>query len=1020
MSDNKFNAEEIIEEETIIHRRRVQRTANPEVSLTQGEDPLIVDATSVRTVSSESTQDTTTASLPPTQNETTERRQRMPRLPSLKTPDQQRLTKIFNLTHGTVGRAVDISDVSDFAHTKTLATLAYALTHEKSITKAATNDLFLQAVQTLYRLPSGQKVPTSVLRRDWNESLFELVERRPLIRADLSSAESRGLTAVSQIKGIPARFILIEEVQELLETTPQNLFSNIYRKRHAGKEAQDIEAVFHDVEVQRYYRALRRINGQGIEQSWQAFKEDWNTPISQVVLKPALQSDESLQEMRRKMADLNEQKSKWTQDNKELREQLFKPIPTTAGGKTLKKLMEENAALQDRTETEKAVWAQRNNMLRQQLNQPSVKQGKNATIAEMKAENATLKETLNKAQQGIVRSIVHKNEKEAVNKKQAEIRFLEENRDNHTPSSYIPAGMPTVFDVDTTWAEMDQEEEQARLSAMEQERDNHDMMDFIPNAMDDGRFDLDAVWAEMDQEEALNKRIDELNNQTIVPESAAQNLTSLEFRNIHDYQDIEEALKRKVQQRQDSVQPQPEPQPEPQQEIQPEPQPEPQPEQDQIQYADETLRQYYETEIYRNALFKATDYESEGDDKQDFEHFCHYWKKPFKTYLSEQQIGTTERDAYNDKSLVKLNDLLRGKSPSILGPVAFHKNYDKTMGDIILSVPLNQRSSLMKFAALSTAAGIIGLSTLVAFFGFGKKDRKDNQSTQLPPVHMVADADKEQEDETKPAPEVVRVTKPITRVASPTPSGTIRYSNPTTARAWTPMPRMSGTRLVQANWTAFPLTGRNRHIPVGGKDQVIIQNEYSFFLETMKRNNVGISDAIGNKLARNQIAGPRISVYTVDGIVIDRFTVDNMVACADMIDNYRHNMKSVLSGMTPAQQIRYMEAVGPSIGFSTQQQETWQAMNPNETALALKTISQDIQDRRLSNPNLSLFDATVGALSDFRNLHPENKSLSLIGYQVLTRHREAQIVKTQGSSTNAPDNNALQQWRLKNQLQGRS
>ena len=807
MSDLDFQADETIEEETIIHRKRIKRTIRPEPAAPRSVQ-AVIDATSQMNKAK-------AKQLPAAKQDTPKMRSRALPPSSAKTPQQQRLTKIFNLTRGTVGRKVDSDELTAFAETKTLATLAYALTHEKSVTKAASNKLFKQAVQTLYHVPADRNIPIAVLKRDWNESLARLSERRPLVRAELSAAEARGLDAVARIKDIPAQFVLSDEIHDLLDTTPERLFTDIYRKRHAGKEPQTQEDVFHDAEVQRYYRALRRIDdGDGIEQSWRAFKEDWTAPIAQVVLKAALPSDEKLKETRRRVAQLNAQKAVWSRQNKELRNQLFKPVPTTAGGKTLEKLIEENSALWERTETERDVWTKRNNTLRDQLNQSAVKASPTQTLKDMKAENASLKETLAKAQQGQVRSAVRKNERQNLKKHQDKIRFLDENRDNHTVPGYLPTAMPTVFDVDATWNEMDREEEQARLDAMEQSRDNHDVPSFLPNAAGDGRFDVDAVWDEMDREAAFQAHLDEVERRNLtVPEAAAANLTNTELRDVHDYQDIEDKINRKREQERhekeaafqahlDEVErrnlvvpeaaaanlintelrdvhdyqdiedkinrkrakiqspatksknpntsftltvtpnpsdtftatpkpepiptPSPAPKPEP---VQPDPKLLPEPPQERDK-GDESLRRYYEVDVYRTALFKAIDYEATGNDNQDFPHFCHYWKKPFKTYLSEIKAGSNKRDAYNDTAITKLNDLLRGKSPSILAPDTFQKNYDKTMGDIILSVPLNQHNALKKWLAVAAVVGTVSIATLVTFLSFGKKDKQETHVAQ--------------------------------------------------------------------------------------------------------------------------------------------------------------------------------------------------------------------------------------------------------------------------------------------------
>ena len=984
MSDLDFQADETIEEETIIHRKRIKRTIRPEPAAPRSVQ-AVIDAT-LRMNEPKAKQ------LPAAKQDTPKMRSRALPPSSAKTPQQQRLTKIFNLTRGTVGRKVDSDELTAFAETKTLATLAYALTHEKSVTKAAENTLFVQAVQTLYHVPADRNIPIAVLKRDWNESLARLSERRPLVRAELSAAEARGLDAVARIKDIPAQFVLSDEIHDLLDTTPERLFTDIYRKRHAGKEPQTQEDVFHDAEVQRYYRALRRIDdGDGIEQSWRAFKEDWTAPIAQVVLKAALPSDEKLKETRRRVAQLNAQKAVWSRQNKELRNQLFKPVPTTAGGKTLKKLIEENAALWERTETERDVWTKRNNTLRAQLNQSAVKASPTQTLKDMKAENASLKETLAKAQQGQVRSAVRKNERQNLKKHQDKIRFLDENRDNHTVPGYLPTAMPTVFDVDATWNEMDREEEQARLDAMEQSRDNHDVPSLLPNAAGDGRFDVDAVWDEMDREAAFQAHLDEVERRNLtVPEAAAANLTNTELRDVHDYQDIEDKINRKRAKIQSPAtksknpntsftltvtpnpsdtftatpkpEPIPTPSPAPKQEPTPTPAPEPEPTPEQHSEGDESLRRYYEVDVYRTALFKAIDYEATGNDNQDFPHFCHYWKKPFKTYLSEIKAGSNERDAYNDTAITKLNDLLRGKNPSILAPDTFQKNYDKTMGDIILSVPLNQHNALKKWLAVAAVAGTVSIATLVALFSIGKKDKQETRVAQAAPTHQTAP-------------------KPAVKQAAPV-TNTPKIVRVNTERA--PYPYMTGTQVVQANWSAFHRDHiGGTKIPQYGKDKVILENEYNFFLEVMKRNNISIADAIADKSAAQQLLGPKVSIYTVDGTIVDQFSVDNVDACAEMIDHYRHNLKTVLSGMKPDQQIKYMSAVGPSIGLSTFQQETWQKLHPNEAAQALKIISADVRDRQLSNPELSLFDATVDAIADFRETHPDNQALSLTGYQVI-------------------------------------
>ena len=1061
MSDLDFQADETIEEETIIHRKRIKRTIRPEPAAPRSVQ-AVIDATPQMNKAK-------AKQLPAAKQDTPEMRSRALPPSSAKTPQQQRLTKIFNLTRGTVGRKVDSDELTAFAETKTLATLAYALTHEKSVTKVAANTLFMQAVQTLYHVPVGRNIPIAVLKRDWNESLARLSERRPLTRAELSAAEARGLDAVARIKDIPAQFVLSDEIHNLLDTTPERLFTDIYRKRHAGKEPQTQEDVFHDAEVQRYYRALRRIdNGDGIGQSWRAFKEDWNEPIAQVVLKPALPSDARLKETRRRVAQLNAQKAVWSRQNKELRNQLFKPVPTTAGGKTLEKLIEENSALWERTETERDVWTKRNNTLRDQLNQSAVKASPTQTLKDMKAENASLKETLAKAQQGQVRSAVRKNERQNLKKHQDKIRFLDENRDNHTVPGYLPTAMPTVFDVDATWNEMDREEEQARLDAMEQSRDNHDVPSFLPNAAGDGRFDVDAVWDEMDREETFQARLDEVERRNlVVPEAAAANLTNTELRDVHDYQDIEDKINQKREQERhekeaafqahlDEVErrnlvvpeaaaanlintelrdvhdyqdiedkinrkrakiqppavrpkapntsftftvtpnpsdtfavtpkpepiptPSPAPKPEP---VQPDPKLLPEPPQERDK-GDESLRRYYEVDVYRNALFKATDYEPTGNDNQDFPHFCHYWKKPLKTYLSEINAGSNERDAYNDTTRTKLNDLLRGKNPSLLGPAALHKNYEKTMGDIILSVPLNQHNALKKWLAVAAVAGTVSIATLVALFSIGKKDKQETRVAQAAPTHQTAP-------------------KPAVKQAAPV-TNTPKIVRVNTERA--PYPYMTGTQVVQANWSAFhrdQIGGAK--IPQYGKDKVILENEYNFFLEVMKRNNIGIADAIADKSAAQQLLGPKVSIYTVDGTIVDQFSVDNVDACAEMIDHYRHNLKTVLSGMKPDQQIKYMSAVGPSIGLSTFQQETWQKLHPNEAAQALKIISADVRDRQLSNPELSLFDATVDAIADFRETHPDNQALSLTGYQVISRYQAQQQVQTASRDNTVPMDN---------------
>ena len=173
----------------------------------------------------------------------------------------------------------------------------------------------------------------------------------------------------------------------------------------------------------------------------------------------------------------------------------------------------------------------------------------------------------------------------------------------------------------------------------------------------------------------------------------------------------------------------------------------------------------------------------------------------------------------------------------------------------------------------------------------------------------------------------------------------------------------------------------------------------------MKRNNISIADAIADKSAKQQLLGPKVSIYTVDGTIVDQFSVDNVDACAEMIDHYRHNLKTVLSGMKPDQQIKYMSAVGPSIGLSTFQQETWQKLHPNEAAQALKIISADVRDRQLSNPELSLFDATVDAIADFRETHPDNQALSLTGYQVISRYQAQQQVQTAARDNTEPMDN---------------
>ncbi len=173
--------------------------------------------------------------------------------------------------------------------------------HYPTMTEDEQTEILNRVATLIYQMqPDQQDIASSLLKRDADASLIDVVSRQPLLQKELTLAEKRAMKVLSDFSGVPTRLITKENIRTFLDHKMGDVVRQIYQDEFPGADWPDSAFGIFEIEsVRAFYRSLRRVkDGVGVNKSLPRFLEDWNDSIKNIVLKKALHSDEKLAEMR--------------------------------------------------------------------------------------------------------------------------------------------------------------------------------------------------------------------------------------------------------------------------------------------------------------------------------------------------------------------------------------------------------------------------------------------------------------------------------------------------------------------------------------------------------------------------------------------------------------------------------------------------------------------------------------------------------------------------------------------------
>ena len=409
------------------------------------------------------------------------------------------------------------------------------------------------------------------------------------------------------------------------------------------------------------------------------------------------------------------------------------------------------------------------------------------------------------------------------------------------------------------------------------------------------------------------------------------------------------------------------------------------------------LKPYYYR--YHRTVAKVGGYLESVNEKYNQYLFVKYWNKSLNEIADEQipDVSPEERINWITEQVDHLADTGAGQDRDV-SPAEAQQHVSESVGNVILhyhgKMKQNQFKRMLIPLFVLASLATVGYLT-------GKAFAKDNKEAPVA-TPIVATNAVETVVVDKPASETtkaVQVSEKTTENKQVVPNTkvvggglvNVTFNNATlnfysgvasqqenhhvqekTERCLTlqPLPA-NNARYVFSDDLSFRVVG-NARLP-SRKAALLVRNTAAKSMIMLLRDGLSIEQAAREITASNvqSIRGPRITLHDMRGATIAQFSVNDAAKFLYFTNGVTQNLADNLKGVPPAMAVKWLEAFGGTLSYTTQQLEQMLSAAPQEQVVTVVAEwKKGIQAELTANPKQSETTATLKALKDVRENNP--------------------------------------------------
>ena len=856
--------------------------------------------------------------------------------------------------------------------------------------------IILKTLSLIYGVPETDERTLWFLKeRDAEKNLMDVLTRPRLLKKELTKAERLALASFSEISGIKYDLLTKDDLRGFMTNTTQNIMRSVYMTSEGIEDPFLIKdkhpwEIFENESVRKAYRSLRGIvGGAAMNKSADEFLADWDETIESVVIKRRLTADE-----RREQLKINAQiQAMWKKRKAELNDKSDIVWPEKAPAVSsdaeiemfeadqLNRLRIENAILRSglaRMDGRMTILGQELRAVYRRMRRAErnlIDEQNRSADAKMAWEQALTAEKQKTADERL-RADRAEDEAAVLAEQIAELeRSLHVHQKNNQSTKKettlkIKELKKQVEETKTALREQKVGSLQLRKKIAELQGQVYDLtvslkrqkMRLKMQENNQSKNKLETTWTPMAEPVKDNPKTVKIPATEPVAQSYAEEVEARRLKNEA------EKAKRAAEERMA----------------------------ENFVLSAELKPYYYR---YHRTVAKVGGYLESVNEKYNQYLFVKYWNKSLNEIADEQipDVSPEERINWITEQVDHLADTGAGQDRDV-SPAEAQQHVSESVGNVILhyhgKMKQNQFKRMLIPLFVLASLATVGYLT-------GKAFAKDNKEAPVA-TPIVATNAVETVVVDKPASETtkaVQVSEKTTENKQVVPNTkvvggglvNVTFNNATlnfysgvasqqenhhvqekTERCLTlqPLPA-NNARYVFSDDLSFRVVG-NARLP-SRKAALLVRNTAAKSMIMLLRDGLSIEQAAREITASNvqSIRGPRITLHDMRGATIAQFSVNDAAKFLYFTNGVTQNLADNLKGVPPAMAVKWLEAFGGTLSYTTQQLEQMLSAAPQEQVVTVVAEwKKGIQAELTANPKQSETTATLKALKDVRENNP--------------------------------------------------
>lgn len=856
--------------------------------------------------------------------------------------------------------------------------------------------IILKTLSLIYGVPETDERTLWFLKeRDAEKNLMDVLTRPRLLKKELTKAERLALASFSEISGIKYDLLTKDDLRGFMTNTTQNIMRSVYMTSEGINDLSFVIdkhplEIFENESVRKVYRSLRGIvGGAAMNKSADEFLADWDETIESVVIKRRLTADE-----RREQLKINAQiQAMWKKRKAELNDKsdIVWPEKTPAVSSDaeieifeadqLNRLRIENAILRSgvaRMDGRMTILGQElravyrrmrraeRNLIDEQNRSADAKMAWEQALTTEKQKTADERLRADRAEDEaavlaeqiaeLERSLhVHQKNSRGT-KKETTLKIKELKKQVEETKNALRDQKVGSLHLRKKIAELQGQVYDLTVSLKRQK------MRLKMQENNQSKNKLETTWTPMAEPVKDNPKTVKIPATEPVAQSYAEEVEARRLKNEA------EKAKRAAEERMA----------------------------ENFVLSAELKPYYYR---YHRTVAKVGGYLESVNEKYNQYLFVKYWNKSLNEIADEQipDVSPEERINWITEQVDHLADTGAGRDRDV-SPAEAQQHASESVGNVILhyhgKMKQNQFKRMLIPLFVLASLATVGYLTAKAF-------GKDNKEASIP-APIVATNAVEAVVVDKPASETtkaVQVSEKTTENKQVVPNTkavggglvNVTFNNATlnfysgvasqqenhhvpeeTERCLTlqPLPA-NNARYVFSDDLSFRVVG-NARLP-SRKAALLVRNTAAKSMIMLLRDGLSIEQAAREITASNvqSIRGPRITLHDMRGATIAQFSVNDAAKFLYFANGVTQNLADNLKGVPPAMAVKWLEAFGGTLSYTTPQLEQMLSAAPQEQVVAVATEwKEGVQAELKANPKQSETTAALKALKDVRENNP--------------------------------------------------